>query len=156
MRTLSSNMTFIFKFVLSVSWIGIFSLFTVMMFLFPGSLSDSTTQTQSSKWLHLIVLIVGPSIIYLVCMRLKTISIDKDEVVISNYRKEIRINISDVEKVTGSVLCKPELIWLHLNINTKFGDKIQFMGPMRFYSLGLSYHPLVSELNQLIRDNDVP
>jgi hypothetical protein len=61
------------------------------------------------------------------------------------------VKIRDVGKVTGSVLWNPELAWLHFRVTTDFGMSAQFMPPMRFSLNPFSRHPIVEELNLLIR-----
>jgi hypothetical protein len=93
--------------------------------------------------------IVGTSVIYWSCIRLKKVSLVGDSFVISNFRREIRVAARDVERVTGSVLWSPELVWLHVRTPTDFGRKIVFMPGVRLFG-GFSQHPLVSELSTFV------
>ena len=150
MKKLSSNMTWFMKYVFSALWISGFGIFTAMMF-FSESLGNSMEDIKSSKWLFLMMFAICSSCIYWGLARLKKVSLDGNEFVISNFTKEIRVNINEVEIVTGSLFLSPELVWLHLKTSSEFGKKIQFMPPQRFFNLGFSRHPMVKELNELLR-----
>lgn len=150
MRQLSSDLTWLMKYGFSSIWIGGFGLGTMMMFVNPEAFTNPVEEIESTKWFFLMGLAAGASMLYFLMIRLKKVSIDGDEFVVSNFRDEIRIHISDVYKVTGSLFCQPELVWLHLNKRSEFGEKIQFMAPNRMFSMGLTRHPLVAELNEML------
>lgn len=146
MRPLSSALTWFYKFVFSALWIGGFGLGTVAMFV--ASHTSSGEDLREIRWLFLAAWIAGASMIYWTCIRAKKVSLASDSLVISNFRRELRIPLRDVERVTGSFLWNPELIWLHFRRPNDFGSKIVFIAPMRWFPYGR--HPLTRELNALV------
>jgi len=146
MRVLSSGWTWFYKFIFPTIWIGGFGFGTLMMFLVPDSFSGDDVRVIRDEFLTILVL--GSALIYWSCIRVKRVSIDSDSVLISNYREVIRVPLRDVERVSGSILMHPELIWLHFRRPTRFGSRIVFIPPMRWFAL--NRHPLVRELNLLV------
>lgn len=143
MRNLSSDWTWFHKFVFPGLWISAFTIVTVGMFL-----QDDKNQARDGRWFFLGMTIVGATFLYWSVIRLKKVSLDGDRLVVSNYRREIQVPLRDVEKVTGSVMMNPELIWVHFRHPTDFGTKILFMPPTRLWR-GFSPHPMAAELRAL-------
>ena len=69
--------------------------------------------------------------------------------IVSNYVEEADVPLIDVERVSGSVLLSPELVWIHLRRPSTFGQKIVFMPTMRMFH-GFSRHPIVAELQGIV------
>ncbi len=66
-------------------------------------------------------------------MRLKKVTRKENDLVISNFRKVVEVPLQDVERVSGSVLIHPELVWLHFRRPNGFGSKVVFFtGKARF------------------------
>jgi len=148
MRELSSEMTFFYKFVFPTLWIGAFAFGTLLMFLIPDSFTRSR-DVREMRWLFAFMTVVGASVIYWACMRLKKVTLSANTLIISNYRRAVEVPLRDVEVVSGSLLMSPELIWLRFRHPTPFGEKVVFMPKIRF-SFGFSRHPLVAELRTLL------
>lgn len=147
MRTLSSEWTFFYKFVFPVLWMGFIAYIILAMFAATGSpgfsgnfqfvILSAMTVLASGWW-------------YWISIRLKKVTLKDDLLLISDFRKQVEIPLRDVERVSGSILMNPELVWLHLARPTEFGEKIVFMAKFRFFS-GLTRNPVVEELDRLIR-----
>ena len=148
MRTLSSAWTFFYKFVFPTIWIGGFAVGTLLMFTAADSFQGSG-DVREMRWYFLAATVLGGAAIYWSCMRLKKVTLNGDVLLISNFRKEIAIPLLDLERVSGSILMNPELVWLHFLRPTEFGTKIVFMGKWRL-SFGFTRHPVVKELGKLI------
>jgi len=118
------------------------------MFFKPDFLKDGGDVSEI-RWIFLIIGILFGALIYWSSMRLKRVTLDGEVLRISNYRSEIVVHLRDIERVTGSILMNPELVWLHFRMPTEFGTKIVFMGKSRFFS-GFTRHPVVKELRELI------
>ena len=147
MEDLSSSLTFFNKFVFPTVWIGGFALGTFLMFFAPDGVKGDV---REGRWIFFGATIVGATFFYWASMRLKRVSLVDDELVISNYRRTIRVHLRDVERVSSSVLMHPELMWLHLRRPTEFGTRIVFMPKQRFFG-GYTRHPLAKRLNALLR-----
>jgi hypothetical protein len=142
MRKVSSGWTWFYKFAFPTLWIAAFGLGTVAMFVASGAFS------RDHRWLFLTGLLAGTSIIYWSCIRVKKVSLDGDSLVISTFRRELRVPLRNVRRVSGSIFWHPELIWLHFRCPTDFGTCVVFIAPMRL--LGFREHPLVRELRALV------
>jgi hypothetical protein len=148
MRTLSSDWTFFYKFIFPVLWIGGFASMTLAMFITPDSFTGDG-DIREFRMGFLVMTILGSVALYWCCMRLKKVTLKEDALLISNFRREVKISLRNIERVSGTVLMHPELVWLHFRRPTGFGLKVVFMGKSRF-SFGLTRHPVVKELEQLI------
>ena len=147
MRTLSSEWTFFYKFVTPVLWAGLFAYFILVMFAITGCFNFAGTFPFA---VLLIMTFLACGWWFWISIRLKKVTLKDDLLLISNFQKQIEIPLSDIERVSGSILMNPELVWLHLTRPTEFGSKIVFMAKFRFFS-GLTRHPVVEELERLIR-----
>jgi len=148
MRTLSSSLTFGYKFIFPIFWIGVFGIVTLLMFAAPDLIEDGKTVREIRSY-FLFALILGGTLIYWSCMRLKKVSLDRDYLYISNFSKVVKVNLRDVERVSGSLFLNPELVWLRFRSPTEFGEKIVFMGKWRLIS-GWTRHPVVNEIEEKI------
>jgi hypothetical protein len=100
--------------------------------------------------IFLSILILASILIYGVCIRLKTVALDGGDLVISNYKKTIRVPLRNVEHISGSLFVSPELVWITFRLPTDFGTKIQFMAKWRMFQ-GFTRPPIVKELNEMVR-----
>jgi Co/Zn/Cd efflux system component len=72
---------------------------------------------------------------------------------VSNYRKEISIPFSDIERVTQFPFHDPKKVTIHLRTPTEFGQKIVFLATYQFFSGFLKEHPIVDELRNISSSN---
>ena len=143
-RRISSLLTFFHKFGLPVLFIISF-LDVMVTFL---------TVRRPSSFLDMIfvflvaILFVG----YTVWLgwALKKVSIDNDNLYVSNYRKEITIPLSEIADVTEFLFSESRRVTIHLRKPTEFGQKIIFLATYRLFSF-FSAHPIVEELRQIAR-----
>lgn len=147
-RELSSKWTFFYKFVLPTLWIGMFTLGTLTMFFAPD-VWNGHNDARWLRWLFLGLTLSGALFLYWACMRLKKVWLGRTSFTISNYVDEVEVPVRDVERVSGSILMSPELVWLRFRRPTRFGDKVVFMPKLRLLS-GWNRHPVVEELRGLI------
>lgn len=145
MRQLSSAWTPFHKFVFPTLWLGAVTTGSV-----AATFSMATHGGGGERWLPLIMPVLGGMLLYVMVMRLKKVVLDGDTLVISSYVREVRVPLKEVERVTGSILRNPEVIWLHFRWTTDFGDSIMFMPPLRFRLALFSVHPMVEELRELV------
>jgi hypothetical protein len=89
---------------------------------------------------------------YCTLIRLKQVSMSGSTFIISNFRKEIAIDVSNIDSVGGSIFLNPELVWLNLKEESEFGKRIVFApNPRSTFNIckGFTKHPLVRQLNSL-------
>lgn len=144
-RLLSSRSTWLYKYALGTLWIAGFAGVTLAMFVAPQAFGEDVSELRP---LFAGATLLGAAFFYWHSMRLKRVRQRGDVLLISNFRREIEVPLRDVERVSGSVLVTPELIFLRFRRPTAFGDRIVFMAPWRPVQ-GLNRHPLVRELRQL-------
>jgi hypothetical protein len=147
MRMLSSKMTFYYKFIFPTLWITGFAFATILMFTAPDSFKGNK-DIREVRPIFLTLTIGGTVFFYWCCMRLKKVSLKDNVLIVSNFSKEIVIPFCDVDRVSGSIMMHPELVWLHLRRPTDLGTKIVFTPRGRWFS-GFTPHPIVNELQKL-------
>ena len=136
-RTLSSAWTFWMKFVFPAIWILAFGYVT---FLWSGG-------PPQTKFVFLVVWIVGTTSILWVYAGLKRVRMDERQLYVSNYFQEIYVPFSAITDVKQNRWINSRPITICLRDATQFGDKLTFMPKQRiqFWSLD----PVVNELKQL-------
>jgi hypothetical protein len=80
---------------------------------------------------------------------LKKVSIDEENLYVSNFRTVIIIPISEIDRVTEFILSEPRRVTVHLKTATDFGQKIVFLGTYRAFAF-FSSHPVVTELRRQV------
>ena len=134
---LSSKHTFLWKYTFMPAWILI-SL-SVMLACSLGYLD--------LNWggILFIPLLLGSLYASFLFGRIKKVTLSGSNLIISNFRKTIAIDISQIDSVGGSILINPKLIWLNLKTDTEFGRKIIFApeqrSPLDFFT-GFTKHHL--------------
>ncbi len=146
-RTISSRQTFFLKFILPVPWIGIFGAVTLALWLGLFWGSQMSGPPLPLKLTFLTVLLAGGTILLRTVARLKRVRIDGDSLLISNYRTEIRVPLSDIVDVTENRALNHHPVTITLRHETQFGRTITFMPKLRFFPF--LRHPIVAELRAL-------
>jgi len=141
MKTLSSSLTFFYKYIFITLWSGMFGLGTLTMF--------QSTDSTFPKYPFLISWIIGTLFLYIITGRIKKVQTDGRKLFISNYLKSVEVDVNQVLSVSGSVMVNPELVWFKLRQTTELGQTIILMPPVRF-SFGFTKHPMVQEIQALI------
>jgi hypothetical protein len=100
------------------------------------------------KWLFLFGWLLGIAIFWYAGFRLKRVRIDNEHLLISNYVREIRIPLRDLEEVTENRWWSHHPVTLHLRSESVFGTRIVFIPKTRLFAFWTS-HPIVKELRQL-------
>lgn len=142
-RTISSSQTFWVKFFFPVLWIGVLVTVTLLLFLRP---EPSGPEEQSGvKWVFLVCTVSVIFLIYRVVIRLKRVRMSNQALYVSNYRREIRIPLEEVEEVAEIRWMSPHPVAIKLRRETDFGREVLFMPKERRFSF-LSPHPVVGEI----------
>lgn len=128
METISSSLTFFFKFVFTALWSGGFGLGTVTMF-FSGQ-----PEVRTMRWLFAAVWILGTTLIWWTCARFKRVKLNGTALLISNYRDEIAVQAADIADVRQNRWINLRPITLTLRRETPFGRMVTFM-PRRSFRL---------------------
>ena len=151
-RMLSSSLTMLFKVVFPLVWIGGFAVGTAAMFLTSAFLTPASSSSDlgDDKWFFLGATLLGSALLYVFVMRLKVVALRGDTLRIESLGREIMVPLSNVERVTGSVLLTPELVWIDFRQPTELGSRVMFVPKWRLLA-GFTVHPVVAELNDLVK-----
>lgn len=141
MVRLSSQQTFVCKFILPPILIGGFGLMVARL----------TTAANLKVWPPILVAwIVASGFVYWSCVRLKKVSIDDRYLYVSNYFQEIAVPFSLIGDVTENRWLNNHPVTIHFKVRTEFGDEIVFMPPVRFIPF-VTPHPVVAQLRELAK-----
>jgi hypothetical protein len=102
------------------------------------------------KWLFLGATVLGGLFLYWGCMRLKRVDLDEDALYISNYLREVRVPLRDIEEVTENRWINIRPVTVEFRRDTDFGPRITFMPKTRWWSFWRA-HPVVGELEAAAR-----
>lgn len=149
-RTISSGITFFYKFIFTTVWITGFGSGTVAMFLAGNHFRDKAGLPQSPeiRWQFLMAWIIGSLFILWGCSRLKRIRIDDKALYISNYFKEIEVPLREVLNISENRWINIHPVTLTFKDTTRFGSSVVFMPKARFSIF--SSHPVVAEIREAI------
>ena len=144
-KRISSKLTFYSKFVspiLVVLWLPIFAYFL-------WNSNPSIVWSSGTILFSIAVPLIAISVAVFFGMRLKKVSVDDDNLYVSDYRIEITIPIREIENISEFYLSEPRLVTITLRSPSEFGQKIKFIATYRLFGT-LSSHPVVDELWQLV------
>ena len=144
-KRISSKLTFYSKFitpVLTVLWLPIFAYFI-------WNSTPSTVWSSGTILFSIAVPLIAISVAIFFGTRLKKVSVDDDNLYVSDYRKEITVPIREIENISEFYLSEPRWVTITLRSPSAFGTKIRFLATYRWIGT-LSSHPVVDELWQLV------
>jgi hypothetical protein len=157
-RDLSSAWTFVTKFVFPIFWIVAFGS-AALSFWFGGgiisawlgvpSAGKSNPPPPGMDFVFLGVWIVGSIFILWFSVRLKRVSMDARQLLVSNYRREISIPFNAILDVRQNRWVNLRPVTIYLREATEFGDRITFMPKQRMVFRTWRVDPIVDELKQL-------
>jgi len=150
-RDLSSSMTFAYKFVFLITWIGMFAFGMVILFLKPDSSwrdYRGPGDPHQMKWLFLFATLAGTAFLWWGCIRLKRVRMDDRALYVSNYFKEIAVPLNDVASVTENRWINIHPVTIVFHAETDFGHKVVFMPGFRL--LNFLSHPVVKEIREAV------
>src|ERR1044072_6019812 len=140
-RRLSSLQAFFIKFIFPPSWIAIFG-FMAARQMNAGALK--TWPLILVAWLAATAWIVWCS------LPLKKVSIDDQNLYVSNYFHEMTVPFSLIGDVTENKWLNHHPITIHFKLPTEYGNQIVFIPPVRLLRY-IGSDPIVAELKQLAK-----
>jgi len=126
METISSSLTFLYKFVFTTLWSGGFALGTAAMFF------GSIPEMHEMRWQFGTAWVVGTALIWWICVPLKRVELNGTTLIISNYRDEIAVQARDIAQVRQNRLINLRPITLTFKQETPFGKSVTFMPRVSF------------------------
>lgn len=145
-KLLSSKLTYFYKWIFPTIWIITFGFITYSFW------TGSCAVYGVTKWLVLVCLIGCSFYLLWFSSRLKKVKLEGKYLIVSDYRTEELIPLSQIEEVKETRLWNPKLIKLNLKRPGKWGNEIVFIAPLGFYFVW-SDHPSVKELRDIIKNN---
>jgi hypothetical protein len=137
METVSSSLTFFYKFIFPSVWSGGFGLGTVVLFINR----DPDAMKFAIPWA------IGTAFLLLMCARLKRVELDGATLVISNYRRVITVPVSEIADVRQNRLLNLRPVTITFGKETPFGSAVTFMPSVSFRLL--SEDDIVTHLRSL-------
>jgi hypothetical protein len=144
-KRLSSAMTFFYKFIFSSTWITGFGAGTVALWLGAFHGKGASASPDEMKWLFLVGWLLGTVFILWGCAGLKRVGLGRDSIFISNYRHEIVVPITMIERVAENKWINIRPVTIHFRSSTEFGNIVTFMPQWRLL-FPWNSHPVVEEL----------
>jgi hypothetical protein len=117
METVSSSLTFLYKFIFTTVWSAGFGLGTVVMFL----KRQPVAMQFAAAWA------IGTAFLLFTCARLKRVRLDGATLVISNYRHDITVPVSEIADVRQNRLINFRPVTITFRKQTPFGSAVTFM-----------------------------
>jgi len=146
-KRLSSLWTYFYKKVFPSIWITGFGLGTVALWF--GIFKDNKGQPPPPdiKWTFLLAWIVGTVFLLWYSRRLKSVWLEGDRLIVTDYQSEENIPLQQIKEVIETRLWNPKLIKIRFRRPTRWGDQIVFIAPMSL-KITLVNHPIVIELRE--------
>lgn len=131
--TLSSRWTPFYKFVTPVFVIVGVSAGAYAAWLHPERQHSNSGIPPEDTWMVLLAIGAAASLVmFRLLGNLKHVELDGDDLIISNYREEIRVPLANVEKISGRSLSNPPRYRITFTEPTEFGRSVAFIAPQRF------------------------
>jgi len=123
---MSSSSTLFVKFVFPVIWIAGWSAATYQILGQGVPLQDPGVRML--PWGG----ILGAAFLFWYCSRLRKVILDGETLVISDYRREVRVPLARVARVKRTIWINPRTITVTFDSDTGLGEKAVFM-PSRIF-----------------------
>ena len=129
--TLSSRWTPFYKFVIPPLVIGGMGTGAVMAFLHPEPQQMPPGLRPDQAWILMaLAAVIAIAVMWWALGRLMRVELDDDDLIISNYRTEIRVPLANVAKIGGPSRSNPPRYTLTFEEPTDLGRSIAFIPPI--------------------------
>lgn len=148
---LSSRWTPFYKFILPALMLAGMGVGTWYAYAHPER--QHLPQGFSAEYGWLFVVIIGlfvGGVMWWTAADLVRIELDDDELIISNYRTEIRVLLSTVEELSGPSTTNPQRYTITFKEATEFGRRVTFLPPMQWTLMLAGEAEGVVELRQAL------
>jgi len=131
---LSSNGTFIAKVLMPAGVIGLLSFVTIALFAKLG-IQPPTSGPDDGKWVLLVATIIVAALLYFSNMRLKEVWIDDEALYVSNFLREVRVDLRSVESVQRVGWGRQKHLMIRLERDCGFGRRVFYFPKRRLFTL---------------------
>lgn len=142
-RPLSSGTTLVFKVAIPVGYFAYVGILTWLIF----ARGHRPPPLAGTVLLLTVLLGVGGFILW-VCAPLKRVRVDGTTLLVSNFRREIRVPLVSIARVWETRWINIHPVTIELRAPTEFGRRIVFMPRVHWFLLWRA-HPVVTELRAL-------
>jgi hypothetical protein len=139
-KTLSSPVTFLFKYIFPFGYLFIFLYSSWYLF-------DKSANLDRQCVAFLIVCLIFAGYGFLLSFQLKRVRIDEKNVYVSNYLREITVPAANLRNATERGWMLPSTILLEFERETELGDRI------RFIPVFLREWEIIADLRKLMRES---
>jgi hypothetical protein len=143
---ISSRTTFVYKFIFPAVWIPLMGAMTFAVARAPNRINGAE---KSGVLVMELLWVVVCALLLRFAIPLKRVQLRDGRIYASNYRREIEIAPSEIERITQNVWINVRPITLHLRHETAFGSRIRFIPPSRLILTFWNEDPLVPQLRRL-------
>jgi hypothetical protein len=145
--TLSSRWTPFYKFILPLFVLGGLGVGAWQAYAHPESVKMPAGIGVEYGWMLIVALMVfAVGMIWWTVAPLKRLELDDNELLISDYRVEIRVPLTSVASISGPSKTNPQLYTVTFEDSTEFGARIAFLPPMDYSFMHLGEPQEVTEL----------
>lgn len=138
-KRLSTRLTFFWKYIFSTVWFFGFGTATLIELINGGELGI----------VFVLAFAFGSLLIYYIFVRAQKVEITNKYLYVSDFRKTVKIPLTNITYVADNVIFKPRPIFIKFKEDTEFGKQIMFIAytqPFLFYST----HPAVNEIRSRV------
>lgn len=129
-RTISSSITFFFKYIFPVVWISGFGFGTLKLLFQPQDMifnGGRGAATPADQLLFLVVWGFGSAFVLWGTVPLKRVCLKANGLSVSNYRREILIPFGAIERVSQDLFMNGRYVTIYFRYETPFGRRIKFI-----------------------------
>lgn len=146
---LSSRWTFFYQVIFPGVWIIGFGAGTLTLWL-AGDSAPSHPPPEM-KFTFLTAWVVGSSFILWFVIRLHTVWLDGDNLVVTHFHKQERIPLALVQEINETRFWNPKTIKVVFQPRPNLPAQVVFMAPLSF-QLPFAVHPVVKRLRSLVEE----
>jgi len=144
---LSSRWTPFYKFALPFLVIGGIGVAAWQAYVHPERQQLPAGMDPANGWMLVAAVgVVAGAFIWWTIKDLARVELDDDELIISDYRTEIRVPLARVASISGPSWSNPPRYTLRFDEPTEFGRRVTFLAPMQWTLMRLSEPEEVREL----------
>jgi hypothetical protein len=154
MRRLSSSLTFFYKRVFPVLWVGfMLTVFGLQIWAMQHARADAPSQSFLPLVLMPLFLTGVMFLLYrkLLFDLLDEVWLDGDSLMVKNRGEKVRVSLGDVMNVNATTMTNPRRVTLMLRTDSRFGRNLSFIpaSPRGFMS-AFKLDPIATELIQRV------
>ena len=150
-RRLSSRTTAVYKFGFPLLWIVGVGLVTIALWF--DWINEPEPTPGEVKWIFIFAWIVGSTIVIWFSRRLRSVHLQGDHLLVSDYLTEIKMPLTELEEISETRYWNPKMITLRVRRGSWYPEQIVFLAPLAFQA-PYSDHPVVRDLRRAVSESE--